>query len=608
VPPRIKIAKLAGELRRSQIINSYGCGALGDFPRISGIMSGQNFWHINLLNEELKIHEKDLELYLGKEFFVQVSSPKDAGDLNKAFTIPIFRFPRFYYCPECHVLDDYKYIGISPNGSQKKTNSQLKCNSCGAKLIPSRFIAACPNGHIEDFPYVWWAHRNKGKCDNPQLMLEYKGNTGGLDAITISCTTCHATTTMEDCMRKDALAGSKCFGKMPWLGEGYQDPEHCSASLRVLQRSANNVYYPVKMSALTIPPWSNVAQEAINKHYTAIDMIFSQLPQFWDMFLASAYKSMNIHEEYGCDEDVFIKEAKKRFANIEVNSEITEDWFIINEYKAFCGSDVDDPYFKTVKTTIPIKFSEYFDEIKLVKRLREIQVLRGFRRIVPEREADEEERIKQGIMNRAFAPISDKNEKWLPAVELLGEGIFFRINEKKLEQWEQQNCSRYNKMTGKVDEFHSKYTTFSPRYVLLHTLAHLIIRQLTLLCGYETASLKEKIYSTHKGIDEKMAGILIYTASSDSDGSLGGLVREGEAKRIEKILLAMLQEASWCSNDPICIESKSQGYKSLNYAACHACAMLPETSCEAGNSFLDRAAVVGLPEDKELAFFYEFVR
>lgn len=144
---------------------------------------------------------------------------------------------------------------------------------------------------------------------------------------------------------------------------------------------------------------------------------------------------------------------------------------------------------------------------------------------------------------------------------------------------------------------------FSARYVLLHTLSHLLIRQLSLECGYSGASIKERIYSTYPGSDVKMAGILLYTSSSDSDGSLGGLVRKGRPESFEVIFRNMLQEASWCSSDPICIESHAQGYDSLNYAACHACSLLPETSCEMRNCLLDRAAVVGTIKDRERGFF-----
>ena len=158
-------------------------------------------------------------------------------------------------------------------------------------------------------------------------------------------------------------------------------------------------------------------------------------------------------------------------------------------------------------------------------------------------------------------------------------------------------------MKKRLDNSNVGCENFSPRYVLLHTLAHLLIRQLSIECGYSGASIKERIYSTYPESATAMSGILLYTSSSDSDGSLGGLVRKGLPEPFEMICRNMLQEASWCSSDPICIESKAQGFDSLNYAACHACTLLPETSCEMRNCLLDRAAVTGTLEDRNIGFF-----
>jgi hypothetical protein len=148
-----------------------------------------------------------------------------------------------------------------------------------------------------------------------------------------------------------------------------------------------------------------------------------------------------------------------------------------------------------------------------------------------------------------------------------------------------------------------KCSNFSPEFVMLHTLAHILIRQLTNDCGYSGSSLKERIYSSWPESNKKMAGILIYTSASDSDGSLGGLVRQGRPDRLLNTFNGALSAASWCSSDPICSESMDQGLESLNYAACHACTLLPETSCAMRNCLLDRVAVVGKLDDPELGFF-----
>ena len=286
----------------------------------------------------------------------------------------------------------------------------------------------------------------------------------------------------------------------------------------------------------------------------------------------------------------------------------TEKDLIKNEYYALCMPDVNHKYFKTVKETVPEEYSEYIEEIKLVKRLREVQVLKGFRRIFPEIEHSEETIKKLGLMDREFTPLSlNPNIEWLPAVELFGEGIFIKLRKETVQKWVSEVENRYEDM-GKRMPFDIANGMFSSQYVLLHTLSHLLIRQLAYTCGYNTTSLKEKIYSTFRDDEnDEMFGILIYTAATDCDGSLGGLVREGKQENLKKLIDEMLQTAYWCSNDPICIESKSQGFNSLNYAACHACTLLPETSCVSRNCLLDRAAIIGEPDNRNIAFFKDKV-
>ena len=616
--------KVAGELRRSQILTTYGCGALVDFPRLSGIMAGIDEWKINLLPETAKIRERNLESMLGKDCFYQVSSPSDK-DFEVSFSLPSYRFPTWYYCPECHRLDHYKRISKPPN-SRGDYNSGLYCNVCSdqtkkVKLIPSRFIVACLNGHVDDFPYVLWAHRNRreGVCEKPSLQLKYEGSTGGLDSIHLYCETCGAKATMAGCMSIDALKGIKCTKKMPWLGfdkaeasetrkeswRFHTDVEDCNAQPRVLQRSANNVYYPVNKSALTIPPWSERLQTVFATKETLFEDIFDEEESITLSRLRREYEK---HKElYGDDEDLFIKAAKLRYGSKSEYVAVDEKSLRMDEYRAFCGRDADDELFRTENVKVPEFLSGYIAKIKLVKKLREVMVLQGFRRILPTSITDPDEKVKQGVSNAEFSPISREPKNWLPAIELFGEGIFIELNEAKVTEWEDKNRKRYSEMYARHEKAkwigNDMFYNGSARYVLLHTLSHLLIRQLSSQCGYAAASIKEKIYSTIKDTDSKMCGLLIYTSATDTDGSLGGLVREGYPDRIQTTFENLLQESSWCSNDPLCIESMGQGFGNLNYASCHACSLLPETSCEAMNCLIDRASVVGTPDNKDIAFF-----
>ena len=607
--------KLAGELRRSQILTSYGSGALVDFPRLSGIMAGLESWPIQKLPESAKIRERNLEIMLGKEFFYQVSSPEN--DFDKTFSLPAYRFPSWYYCPECHRLDRYNKIAKPTSNNTSEYNSSLVCNNCSdatkqVKLIPSRFVAACVNGHIEDFPYVWWTHRTKGICESPKLRLEYRGTTGGLDSIYLYCETCGQHTTMAGCMDKEALKGRKCSGEMPWLGfdgrHWYRDPEECKATPRVLQRSANNVYYAVNKSALTIPPWSERLQSVFASKETLFEDIFDEEEEAETIRrLKKQFKKDT--DLYGGDEKAFIAAAFQRYRDIPGN--IDEKSLRMDEYRAFCGADMDDELFRTESVEVPELVKDFISQIKLVKKLREVMVLQGFRRILPSATTDPDERRELGMSNNDFSPISRTPLNWLPAIELFGEGIFIELDEKKVEEWERRNTVRYDSMAKQHEKApwigNGMFDGKNPRFVLLHTLSHLLIKQLTVQCGYATASIKEKIYSTFAGEDFRMCGILIYTSATDTDGSLGGLVREGYSDRMQTTFENMLQESTWCSNDPLCIESTSQGYMGLNYAACHACSLLPETSCEAMNCLIDRASVVGTPDNRNIAYFKDII-
>ena len=617
MPPKIgkRKEKYTGELRRSQLITTYGSGALVDFPHFSGIMAGLDSWKTEKLGESERIHEHNLEKMMGKDYFIQVATTQNEYE---PFMLPTYRFPTWYYCPECHRLDTYKKICRSNSNNDEKIKD-LVCNHCisskhPVKLIPSRFVIACLNGHISDFPYVWWAHRKKGKCDNPQLLLEYKGTTGGLDSIQIRCETCGATSTMEGCMSKDALSGLKCWGSMPWLrtrdNKWYTDPEDCTADVRVLQRSANNVYYPVNKSALTIPPFSDNLQHEFARHNSRFeDIFFTDDSEEIENGLKKQFE--RYPELFGDNLEAFMAAAYRRYGNNE-DEEIPDDKSLrCDEYDALRGPDVeDDYYFRTESVEVPDIIKPYITQIKLVKRLREVMVLQGFRRILPSTENDPEKRKELHLFDREFTPISIQNMNWLPAIELYGEGIFIELDSEAVEKWEKINSTRYKKLENRLDAKWIGNNMFSgdrPRYVLLHTLSHLLIRQLSAQCGYATASIKEKIYSSYPDESRKMAGILIYTSATDTDGSLGGLVREGRSDRIGITFEKMLEEGTWCSNDPLCIESEYQGYKGLNYAACHACTLLPETSCEALNCLLDRAAIVGTPSNKDIAFFKEII-
>lgn len=593
--------KSIGKLRRTQMITTFGTGAISEMPEYTIIMGATDYWN----SKSPKIYEPSLQRLLGVKYFkepfaTESQNPKGNPD------VPAFRFPRMHFCPKCGRLDDYKSFGDPKN---------RKCISCNRELVPSRFVTACINGHLEDFPFEWWVHfGNPASCDEPdnhhKLNIEFKNNTGGLASIVIRCEKCGKTRSMEGCMSQNALKDYHCRGRRPWIGfrSETNDPNLCNAPMRALQRGASNVYFSLTQSALTIPPWSSKIQSILEEKWESIQTAIENGMDdtFLENLLKIYYKNFIDEGLYTVND--FMKEIQRRCGHETDGGEtFTEQMMFEDEYKALCAgyqaeNEEEPEQFQAEITEISSFLENYLDEVVLVKRLREVLALKGFRRVTPSKPDENTEAFKQIQLNE-FTPVWNKSQDWLPAIEMLGEGIFIVLNSERLRAWEVANEQRYEEMEKRLGNMDIGKGMFSARYVLLHTLSHLLIRQLTIDCGYQEAALKERIYSTYPQSDKDMAGILIYTSSSDSDGSLGGLVRQGESDLLETTIRNALQEASWCSSDPLCIESKAQGFNSLNYAACHACTLLPETSCEARNCLLDRAAVVGLPTESGIGYF-----
>ena len=591
-----------GKIRRAQLITTFGPGSIVEMPEYTIIMGATDYWK----KESPTFHEPSLQKLLGvKSFKMPYTSDSQSPKGNP--DVPAFRFPRVHFCPKCGKLDNFSSFGDP---------KQKKCIRCNAELVPSRFVVACVNGHLEDFPFEWWVHYgNTSNCKSPdnhhKTRIEFKNNTGGLASIVISCDECGKERSMEGCMNSRALQGYKCFGKRPWIGFGkeYNDPEDCGATMRALQRGASNVYFGLQKSALTIPPWSTKLQTRINDEWDKIEKAFGNSMDEVTFKSLIQYIFVDLIESGQYSVDVIWNEIKKlKGMEEDEDNSFTEQSMYEDEYRALCEgyhSEDDEEQFHAEITSVSVSLINYIDEVVLVKRLREVQALKGFRRITPTQPAEDDNEYL-GMSNNEFTPLWNINQGWLPAIEMRGEGIFVRLNSDALKEWEESIGERYTSMKKRLGTLNIGKDMFSPRYVLLHTLSHLLIRQLTIDCGYQEAALKERIYSTYPNSNLEMAGILIYTSASDSDGSLGGLVRQGEEDLFETVLRNALQEASWCSSDPLCIESEAQGYNSLNYSACHACSLLPETSCEARNCLLDRVSVVGKPDNRLIGYFGRF--
>jgi hypothetical protein len=276
------------------------------------------------------------------------------------------------------------------------------------------------------------------------------------------------------------------------------------------------------------------------------------------------------------------------------------------EYRVFCR-DIQDGYPKTNLLIRSLEIGSYgdlvrssFERVSLLHKLRETRAFVGYSRIFPENDLTPDER---------WGLIASERKRWLPAIIVRGEGIFLKFREDKLRKWLDINgeahegrLSSINSNLGELRERrHQQAKVISPKHVLIHTFAHLLINQLVYECGYGSASLRERIYTADG--ENPMSGVLIYTAAGDSEGTMGGLVNMGQPGHLDDAIAKALERARWCSSDPVCIESPGQGPDNCNLGACHSCALLPETSCEEQNRLLDRGMVVGTIQNPHIGYF-----
>lgn len=573
------------------------------------------------------IHDERLEKRLGVEEF------RIHKDLECGEGVPFVRFPGWYFCPKCkklqHISKWDKQYRDSKNDIDKIMIRPM-CTSCKISIIPVSILTVCKNGHIDDFPWVEWIHRRKGNiCDSPKLKIVSNSGTLGLEGFKVECIECGASSSLKGAFAKDVFENIKgnlkerfkCKGKMPWKGT----KENCMETPRAILRNASNIYFPKIESSIVIPPYSdelNTKIEECNEYRAFINAKGkSEKKGKLDRFLSEDLEDYieEIAKEIGEENNIYAirKIVERKIYNKDKNlgEDISDrNSYRAEEYDALLGM-IDESSFKSRDFRIEKKDIEEYDiqEIKnvtLVKRLREVRALVGYTRIKPplsyimgtNKSGDESKVVD----------IKEDDDKWYPAYEVRGEGIFIELNSKLINDWVNKNneirerASKINKRynNNKSEELKREIT---PKFLLLHTLAHILIKELSFECGYSATSLRERIYCNLPKEEKDMSGILIYTAAGDSEGSLGGLVKQGNPEFLPRIIINAINRAKWCSADPVCGNSIGQGRNSLNLASCHNCTLLPETSCEEFNTLLDRCMVVGKIDNKDLGFFSRYI-
>lgn len=620
-------------VRRAQLIAPFGVGALMVAPDgTSLITAGLDHWFEredtvgdsrDVDPQEFHVEEWRLQRALGVTHFRlppdyrvwRFSDPPP----NVFLTVPTLRFPKWHFCPGCHRLTDFP---LTQRG-------RIRCTGEGCRrfLAQVPFVAMCDYGHIQDFPWREWVHHSRNPTCQDQLYLYATGG-ATLSAQKVKCD-CGAErnlagiTTAHPDRRTTELTASLigggdpflCQGMTPWLGT--DSSLGCSQPLRGSLRSASNLYFSLVRSAIYLPRSTETVPPDLLRRMENPPL--STLIRLYTDAAGEPPAAQVLREQHFAllrdFPDAEVDAAIKTVTGNESAAETDE-----TAHPPYDETDLRRPEFETLRRTLehpdltirPAPLNEYdgwiehhFARVMLVDRLRETRAFAGFNRIFPENE--------NGLADRRHLLRQDESpaDRWLPAYIVYGEGLFFELRADALEQWEARDAVR-----ARIDRLASRLARvtadrrlrpreITPRFVLAHTLAHLLINRLTYECGYSSASLRERLYVSEPD-QPPMAGVLIYTAAGDAEGTMGGLVRMGKPGYLEHTLAAALAEASWCSADPVCMElgeRAGQGPDSCNIAACHNCALVPETACEEFNRFLDRGVVVGTAEDPGIGYF-----
>lgn len=608
---KIDLNRVSHSVRAAQAVLQYGVGAMVDFSDQTLVTAAPEYWS----GDTVRIYDDRFAKALGVDYF--------AIPTNIAYV----RFPEWYFCPKCRKfqplqkwIDEYRK-SVNFIEQDEYMVKHMRCPKCKQDLVVARIVTVCEKGHLNDFPWVKWVHTKSKKsiCGTPELKFKTGASgTEGLEGLSVSCS-CGATASLKgafdkDCFEKlDQDEGTdffRCVGNHPFR----HTHKKCSCYPKTVQRGASSVYFPIVYSSLVIPPYADKLNSKIEKSKAfencvtiisdeepedKLNTIKKRLPKWIEKI------ALEVGELKGDVEKILIK----KWLEPETSEvDVTGIQYRIDEYSALTG-EISSSSKKALgdfsREEMDIKEYKipHIKSISLIDKVRVVNALIGFSRISPAMSRND----------KGFVDVKESDTRWYPAYEVRGEGIFIEFEQSDIDKWIADNPAVIERAKRLNDNYSISFIgknhprTITPKYIMLHTVSHLLISQLSFECGYSIASLSERLYCSEESDGKTMAGIFIYTASGDSEGTLGGLVRQGRPDAFPQVLKKAIAHAQTCSNDPVCIMSKGQGRDSLNLAACHACGLLPETCCEERNAFLDRGLVIGTYDNKEIGFWRDML-
>ena len=609
-----------GELRPSQLIFTFGVGSLVDLPNMSALVMGLDDWDTRYCAE---IQEDRLVAAVQKRFGPQMSKlylppikldGMDQDPAAPAVGVPVVPFPRWMRCSLCDTMATVESgvfkLAQDPYRPDRTEYVHQGCLKSQGGKPPStnsvRFLLACREGHLTDFPWLNFVHKGNVPCRPATLTMREFGASGDASDIVVKCHTCDSERRMADAFDSDVPFA--CSGHHPHLR--LIESQSCKESAKAILLGSSNSWFPTALSALSIPSATDRLGKIVEEQWTELKdtedfdelrLLRRKIQKFQS--LIPLFTEFQDAEIWGAI-DVKRNGAKKDKSSAEDLK--------LPEWTVFSDPDTaaENRDFKLRRVAPPKGFESFFADTVLVERIREVRALLGFNRI--ESNADFAE--VTSLMGGRLTKLCRDSPKWLPASEVRGEGIFLRIREEVFLAWEakpavqqlQQEFLDAHRGWRKLRKLEPLQDNFPGiRLVLLHSLAHALMRQIVLDCGYTAASVRERLYSRQPGEPGgPMAGILLYTAAPDSEGTLGGLVELGDPITLGRHLQQAMESMRLCASDPLCSEHRPDALgRGIHGACCHACQFSPETSCERGNRYLDRSVLVNTFSARGTAFF-----
>jgi hypothetical protein len=611
------------EVRSSQLLTTFGPGAMVDQPDGSVIIGGLENWRYSTgpqpIVDEPRLVAK-LRALMGRPMLVLKAPPPSTDDPTAGKPgITVFKFPRCFLVQKAEAR-------LGPNGQPlpesrgtrrqivwhtQLTNGKYKDGDEKYPVVPIRFVRACEHGHLDDIDWQAFVHGFAGGCGAP-IYLEERSTTGALVDVTAICSGCGASNPLALAAMKGSKALGRCSGRRPWLGS--YASEKCDQFSRLLIRSASNAYFSQTLSVISIPDRRSPLDEIVRQLWDqglssvannpavlavirGIPVIATRLAGITDADLLASIGRVAAGVAQAVERPVkdvefdAFAEAEKELGSDEPDG----DFFA----RALPEQQWREPWMKGISRVV------------LIHRLREVIAQLAFTRF-ESLGADINGELPDDDISLKVKPAAiARDADWLPAIENRGEGVFVQFDADEIAEWLKRPAviRRAEVLGAGYGEWlrahpGSKRVFPGLPYYLLHSFSHLLMTAIALDCGYPASSLRERIYALD-GVPggKRRYGILLYTSSSDAEGTLGGLVEA--ARRISGFVRKALELASLCSNDPVCAHHApgELDHAPLHGAACHGCILVPETSCEQRNEFLDRALVVPTVEQSGAEFF-----